>query len=383
MDALPNFSYFMPTEVRFKAGGFNELAACCRAWGQKPFLVTGRHSARATGLLDRALEQLPNAVVFDKVEENPTTDQCDAAAQVCREAGCDVVVAIGGGSPMDVAKAVAGLALNEGPCAGFIGSDLFAEGALPIIAVPTTAGTGSEVTPYAVLIDTTEHQKRTIKGRALFPRVALLDPELTTSLPPGVTVYTGFDALSQGMEGLVSQKRTAMGDILALEVCRLVARWLPRAVHHPGGLEARGGMLLAAMLSGCVIAQSGTTLVHGMGYYYTLHCGLQHGQANGLLLAPVFRHNAAHLPETVASIAAALGCAGPPEEAGSTITRAIHALFDACGVSPAARDAGVDESLLAGFAKDCHADPYRFKNQAGELTERDVLRFYRESWQGV
>ena len=109
------------------------------------------------------------------------------------------------------------------------------------------------------------------------------------------------------MEGLVSKKSTALGNILALEACRLVSQWLPRAVHEPSNLEARGNMLVAAMLSGCVIAQSGTTLVHGMGYYYTLHCGVQHGLASGLLLAPVFRHNAVCLPEMVASIAEALG----------------------------------------------------------------------------
>lgn len=383
MAALPEFSYFLPTEVRFGAGCFNGLAACCRALGRKPFIVTGRHSARAIGALDRAVAQLPGAVVYDRAGENPTTGQCDAAARVCRESRCDIVIAIGGGSPMDVAKAVAGLALNEGACAEFIGSDRFTEGALPIIAVPTTAGTGSEVTPYSVLVDTSENQKRTIKGRALFPRVALLDPELTASLPPDVTAYTGLDALSQAMEGLVSRKRTAVGDILALEACRLVRQWLPRAVSVPDDLEARGGMLLAAMLSGGVIAQSGTTLVHGMGYYYTLHCGLQHGLANGLLLAPVFRHNAVHLPETVASMASALGHCGPAGEAGSAITRALHALFAACGVSRAARDAGVDERLLAEFARDCCSDPYRFKNQVGELTEDDVLRFYRESWRGV
>lgn len=383
MARVPDFSYLMPTEIRFGAGCFDQLAQCCSSLGSKPFVVTGKHSARAIGAIDRLLTQLPCAVVYDKAEENPTTGQCDAAAAVCRDNGCDIVIAIGGGSPMDVAKAVAGLALNEGPCADFIGSDRFTKGALPIVAVPTTAGTGSEVTPYSVLVDTSENQKRTIKGRVLFPRVALLDPELTPSLPPDITAYTGFDALSQSMEGLVSKKSTAVGDILALEGCRLVKHWLPRAVNKPSDIEARGGMLLAAMLSGCVIAQSGTTLVHGMGYYYTLHCGVQHGLANGLLLAPVFRYNAAFVPEKVAAIASALGVAGPREEAANNIVRGLHRLFEECGVSAAARDAGVMKDQLKQFAKDCHSDPYRFKNQVGDLSERDVLHLYRESWAGL
>jgi len=245
MAEFPEFSYLMPTEIRFGAGCFNELPKWCGHLGERPFVVTGKRSARAQGLLDRLQARLPGAVFYDKVDENPTTVQCDAASAVCREHRCDMVLAIGGGSPMDVAKAVAGLALNDGPCAKFVGSDLFARGALPIIAVPTTAGTGSEVTPYSVLVDTSENQKRTIKGRALFPRVALLDPELTTSLPAAITADTGLDALSQAMEGLVSKKSTALGNILALEACRLVSQWLPRAVHEPSNLEARGNMLVA------------------------------------------------------------------------------------------------------------------------------------------
>ena len=383
MTELPPFSYLMPTEIRFGTGVFDRLAECCQPVKRRPFVVTGKHSARAIGALDRLLAQLPRAVIYDQAEENPTTDQCDVAAAVCRDHRCDMVIAIGGGSPMDMAKAVAGLALNDGPCAAFIGSDLFVNGMLPIVAIPTTAGTGSEVTPYSVLIDTSENQKRTIKGRGLFPRMALLDPELTTSLPPDITADTGLDALSQAMEGFVSKKSTVMGDVLALEACRLVKHWLPRAVAEPSNLDARGNMLLAATLSGCVIAQSGTTLVHGMGYYYTLHCGVQHGLANGLLLAPVFRHNAAYLPEKVAAIAAALGFPGPPGKAADNIARALHELFDECGVSRAARDAGVDEDRLVEFAKDCHSDPYRFKNQVGDLSEEDVLRFYRESCAGI
>ena len=383
MAEIPAFSYLMPTEIRFGAGCFDSLATCCAPLGKRPFVVTGKHSARAIGALDRLEAQIPNAVLYEKAEENPTTQQCDAAAAICREQQCDMVIAIGGGSPMDLAKAVAGLALNTGPCTDFIGADLFTNGALPIVTVPTTAGTGSEVTPYAVLVDTAVNQKRTIKGQVLFPRIALLDPELTTSLSAEITADTGLDALSQAMEGLVSKKSTAVGNILALEACRLVHKWLPRAVHEPENLDARGNMLLAAMLAGCVIAQSGTTLVHGMGYYYTLHCGIQHGLANGLLLAPVFRHNAAHLPGKTAAIAAALGRPGPPENARENIAAALHALLEACGVSRAARDAGVDETQLAEFAQDCYSDPYRFKNQVGDVSQEDVLRFYRESFEGV
>ena len=384
-DPLFPHRFHVPTEIRFGAGALEQLAACSEAMGATPFLVTGRRSVRASGVLDRALAMLPRAVHFDAIDENPTTEMCDAAAAACRAGGCDHVVAIGGGSPMDVAKAVAGLARHEGPCAGFFGRDTFPNGALPVIAVPTTAGTGSEVTPYAVLVRTDEERKQTIGGRCLFPSVALLDPELTRTLSPGLTAATGLDALSQAMEGFVSKKRTPLGNALALDACRRIRRWLPVAAADGANLEARSQVLYAAMLSGCIIAQSGTTLVHGMGYHYTLTHGVQHGLANGLLLAPVFAFNATQAPEAVATLAEALGvrCDPKPDAAAKAIAGAIHELLRACGVSPAARDAGVRADTLEAFAEDIASDPYRVRNQIGEISVALVRRLYHASYAGA
>ena len=388
-NSLTAFRYHMPTEIVYGPGCLEDLGERCAASGARPLLITGRRSARQSGALDRALSQLPDATVFDDVEENPSTATCDRAAERCREHDCGVIVAIGGGSPMDVAKAAAGLALNDGPCAQYFGRETFPRGALPVIAVPTTAGTGSEVTPYAVIVDRQDDgkqaAKRTIGGRDLFPALALLDPNLSVTMPPSVTANTGLDALSQAMEGMASKKSTPLGDALALEACRIVKRWLPVAIENGSDLEARGHMLYAAMLSGCIIAQSGTTLVHGMGYYFTLECGVPHGLANALLLAPLFQFNADHLPGTVAAMAGALGfpCDPEPRHTRKAIGEALHALLEECGVSPAARDAGVDRGLLESFAQDVAGDPYRFRNQVGEISQSAILRFYQAAYEGA
>ncbi|MCX5771142.1 MAG: iron-containing alcohol dehydrogenase, partial [Candidatus Hydrogenedentes bacterium] len=216
------FRYFVPTEIILGPGCFNTLGDHAARVGSKPLVVTGRHSARESGALDRAVGQLPGAVVFDEVDENPDTSVCDAGGEMCRREGCDLVVAIGGGSAMDTGKAIAVMARNPGPCSKYFGTDLYTNPNLPIIAVPTTAGTGSEVTPYAVFTDTAVNNKKTVAGKSLFPVVALLDPELSVSMPRHVTVDTGLDALSQAMEGLVSHKSTLLGDALALEACRVV-----------------------------------------------------------------------------------------------------------------------------------------------------------------
>ncbi len=378
------FVYRMPTEIQFGAGAIRDIGASIRRFGERPFVVTGRGSARENGALDQVLTAFPKALVFEGVDEDPETDQCDEAAAKCKAGGCDVVVAIGGGSPMDAAKAVAGLARNEGRCAEYIGRDTFTNGALPLVAVPTTAGSGSEVTPYAVLVDTERREKATIGGENLFPKAAVLDPELTRGMPRQVTVNSGLDALSQCMEGIVSTKGTPKGDILALEGCRLVRRWLPEAANNGDNLEARTQMQFAAMLSGCVIAQSRTTLVHGMGYPFTVHFRVRHGLANALLLTPLFRHNAQYAPDKVAAIAEALGYpADPtPESAAGRVAEAIHAMLKAVDVSPAAKDAGVDGARLDEFAAALAASPHRFQTQIGEITEAKVRAMYEQAYQG-
>lgn len=381
MDA---FGFNLPTRIVFGAGCIDTLAEHARTLGARPLFVTGARFVRESGLRDRLSAALPGATWLEGIPENPTTTVCEAGAQVAMEHGADLLVAVGGGSVIDAAKAIAVLARNPTPCAQYFGADRYTAPPLPLIAVPTTAGTGSEVTPYSVLVDPEGPAKRTISGQALFPRLAVLDPALTCSLPRAVTVATGLDALSQAMEGMLSRKATPIGDILALEACAKVRHALPRVLAAPDDLDARAQLLHAALLSGIIIAQSGTTLVHGMGYYYTLHAGVAHGLANALLLAPVFRVNAQHAPDKVARFAAALGvpCARTPEAAADAITRALHELLRACGVSPAARDAGVSQAALAGFAQDIAGDPYRFKNQWGTFDARAVEALFQDSYDG-
>ena len=381
---LGTFRFLVPTEIVFGEGMLNSLGKRCAGLGSKPLVITGKNSAKRSGALDRVLTQLPGAQVYDGIDENPATADCERGGEICREQGCDFVVAIGGGSPIDVAKAVAVLATNPGPCADYFGSEQYTSAPLPIVAVPTTAGAGSETTPYSVIVDEATQTKNTIRGRGLFPAIALLDPVLTVSMPKHVTINSGLDALSQGLEGMVARNATPMGDILALETCRIVHEWLPRAVENPNDMEARAQMLYAATLSGCVIAQSGTTLVHGMGYAYTTECGVVHGLANALLLTPLMEFNAGHCPAKVAALCGAMGrpTEADPERAGQTIGAILHELLAELGVSPAARDAGVDGGKLADFARALHANEGRLRNQLGNPTRDDIMWFYIQSYEG-
>lgn len=377
------FSFQLPVQIFFGEACLAGLGRFCGT-GQRAAIICGHHSARANGALDTVLSHFPDALVLDGVPENPETRDCEALAARCRQSGVGSVIGLGGGSALDAAKAVALLVSNQGDCTSCLDPTYVVNAALPILAIPTTAGTGSEVTPYAVLVDSADRRKKTLKHPSLYPRAAFLDPELTVGLPPAITTATVLDALSQAMEGMLSKHATPPGNTLALEVCRLVRRALPTALALPGDLEARGELLYAAMLSGMVIAQSGTTLVHGMGYYYTLDYGIPHGAANALLLPPVLGWNAAHCPALVSSLATILGrpCAAEPEAAARAIRGALYEFYDEIGFASAAREHGVPADAAARCAASIILEPYRFKNQVGEFTEADVASLFEAAWRG-
>ncbi len=378
---IKEFQYLMPTKVIAKANAIDNLSSLSVRLGEKPFIVTGKKSSKENGALDKLLNVYHNAVVFDKVEENPSIETCDRSSQICRESGCDWIIGIGGGSPLDVAKVVAGLATNSGKCEEYFGRDLFRNNPLPILAIPTTAGTGSEVTPYAVITNTKTNTKQTVADYKVFPQIALLDPVLTLTLPHQVTLSTGLDALSQSMEGLVSKKATPISDCLAIESCKLIIHWLPKVLKEPNNIEGRYWLLYSAMLSGIVISQTGTTLVHALGYFYTLHYGVPHGIANALFLIPMFKRNIRFLPEKLKPVVSFLGEEYTSDSPEISIKNALLRLFDNIGFSHTASSWGVSNENLIQFAEQLYGEPYRFRNQYGEFSVEELYSIFKESFE--
>lgn len=282
--------FHMPTEVSFGEGVSRQAGQRAHGLGAHALLVTGGSSAKTSGALDRILPSLDEAGVtyeiFDRVEPNPTCDTLEEGGKSARACGAELVIGIGGGSPLDAAKGVAVLATNGGPARRYFGEPPPSE-PLPLIAVPTTAGTGSEVTPYAVIVDGAD--KKTIRTPGIFPRFALVDPELTYSMPPHVTADTGMDALSHALEGILCARRNPAASHIGMEAVRLTLRHLRQACDCPEDTEARSGMCAAALLAGIVIAQTGTELIHAMGYRLTIDFGASHGRANAMLIPPVLR----------------------------------------------------------------------------------------------
>lgn len=256
--------------------------------GKKAIIMTGQKSAVLCGAqkdVTDALEQLGiSYLVFNKVENNPTLETVTEAAELAKKEGCDFVIGIGGGSPIDAAKAVAVLAANT-----MAPMDLFKNEftkALPILAVPTTAGTGSEATPYSVLVIKEKQTKMSFGNKLTYPQYAFLDYRYTLSLEREFTVNTAVDAFSHLFESYLSNRSTIHSAMIALEGLKIFGECLPSLTKNAFPAEVREKLMYVSLLGGICIAQTGVTVVHGMGYCYTFFNNIPHGKANGFLISP-------------------------------------------------------------------------------------------------
>jgi len=349
-------SFFsFPTRVVFGAGARASLGAEAAALGMGRPLVVTDAGVRAAVLADALGAVGASWPVFDGVSANPVGAEVHAGAAAYRASGCDGVLAVGGGAPMDVGKLVR-LALGHArPLHEFddaIDGGRHVKGPLvPMIAMPTTAGTGSEVGRSGVVTLPETGRKTVIFAPPLIPSVALCDPELTFGLPPRPTAATGMDALTHGIEAYLAKGYHPMADAIALEAVRLVARSLRRAVADGQDLAARTDMMMAAAM-GAVAFQKGLGVCHAMAHPLSNLAGLHHGLANALMLPAALRHNAPVVPDRLADVAQALG----EEREAARAPDAVALLRDdvglpdrlsACGVSP-----GMLDALADGAARD-------------------------------
>ena len=302
------FEYYVPVRIVSGADCVKKNFALLRSLGNRALIVTGKSSAK-NGALEDAIYALnmngQKYTVFDSVPNNPTLECVEEGAALAVRSGADFVVAIGGGSPMDAAKAIAMLAVQGAPEGLF--SHPITHNVLPMAHIPTTAGTGSEVTPYAIITNDEKQTKTSISAPSLFPVLAFLDGKYMASLPQNVTVNTALDALSHAVEGMLSVRASLFTDALARESIRLLMGEYDNLLKANYTAQSRQNLLYASTLAGMVIANTGTTAVHGMGYSLTYFHGVPHGRANGLLLPAFLSQCRERCPERVKEIYSALG----------------------------------------------------------------------------
>lgn len=345
MSPSSGWNYHNPVNVVFGTGRLDELAEYAR--GRSLVVASAGMSGR--GVTRRIAELLTRegSLIYDRVEPNPTLAQVDEAILALRDEPIDTIVAVGGGSSLDVGK-VLSLAL---PAPDFVLSDLVTgdhpwsdTAPLPLIAVPTTAGTGSEVTPTATLWDGQARRKLSATTPRLFPSVAIIDPELALSLPWEATLGPGLDAYSQCFEAICNRNATPVTTALAQRGLRLVPDALRRLRSDPTAIEARAQMAEAALLSGLAISRTRTALAHSMSYPITAHLGLAHGLACALALPAVLAFNLETDDGRLADVAAQTGVGSPD----ALVPRMLD-LYAELGVADAIRPRVPDIGVLQAF----------------------------------
>jgi alcohol dehydrogenase len=307
----PMWQYFMPTKVYFGQKCVERASDAFKSLGKRALILTGRRSSKENGSLDdltRVLSQIGiEWELFDNVEENPSFALVRNIVSEYRDGSFDFVIGLGGGSPMDTAKAIAVLLKN--PTLNV--EDLYDVSkyneALPICAIPTTAGTGSEVTQYSVLTDDAGFKRGFSHPALTFPKIAFLDARYTLNLSESLTRSTGLDALCHAVEGFLSKRATILSDLYAKESIRLIAENLPRVLKDPTDLHARENMLLASCLAGMVISQTSTTIAHALGYPLTTFKNVKHGDATAVFLDVIVEQASIEVPDKVGFVKSTLG----------------------------------------------------------------------------
>ncbi|MGV3723145.1 MAG: iron-containing alcohol dehydrogenase family protein [Actinomycetota bacterium] len=322
---MTGFTFQTPPKVMFGWGAVNSLAGEAARLGKRPLVVCGR-SLRATGTLDAILDGLRAAGLSPAAHVGVPAEPGLDALQACMEAaaGCDSVIGIGGGSVLDVAKGAAALADTGAAARDYFAGKPVPDAGKPLIAVPTTSGTGSEVTWVCVLVDKETRRKASIRGPGMMPAVAIVDPELTVSCPTSVTAYSGADAFVQAVEAFTSRGANPMTDSLALEAAKLTAIWLETAVREPDNREAREAMALGSMMAGMALNTSRLGLVHGLAHPLGAVTGAAHGLLCGLLLPPVIRFNREAAAARYARLAEELKLVGPDPHPEAAVNELIH-----------------------------------------------------------
>jgi alcohol dehydrogenase class IV len=330
MAADATIELHLPQDLLIGGGASDDLPEHVARIGiERPLVVSDRFllDKGPAGPLVERLEAAGAAVaVFGEVQPDPTLDNVEGALQALRDHEADGVVAIGGGSPMDTAKAAAVAFANAGDVRDYAGYNQVPGPGLPLVAVPTTAGTGSEVTRVAVITDTDRDVKMMMLDGHLMARVAISDYKLTMSTPANLTSWVGVDSLTHAIEAYVSKKATVLTDMLALKAARLIGAHMRRVVENPDDEEGREAMMLGATLAGAAFSNASVALVHGMSRPIGAHFHLAHGLSNALLLPAVTRFSVAGAPERYAVIAREMDLAAPEDSDEVACERLVEEL---------------------------------------------------------
>jgi alcohol dehydrogenase len=390
-----NFNYFIPTRILFGAGSLNKLGKVALPGKKALIVISAGKSMRKNGYLDRVTGLLEKQnitwVIFDKILPNPIKSHVMEAAELAKTEGCDFIIGLGGGSSIDSAKSIAVMVKNPGDYWDYIGSGSgkgkpVVNGALPVVAITTTAGTGTEADPWTVITKEDTHEKIGFGNDHTFPVLSIVDPELMLTVPPDLTAYQGFDALFHSVEGYIATVADPVSDALALKSIELIAKYLPSAVKDGKNMEARTQVALANTLAGMVESLSSCTSEHSMEHALSAyHPNIAHGA--GLIMLSEAYHTffMSKTSERYADMARAMGekvDSLSTAEKPAAFVRALVKLQKACGVDTLKMSAfGLTADEIPVLAENAwHAMGGLFKVDPYTLNMEETVLIMKNAW---
>jgi len=379
------FMFGIPSFVHFGEGASKKLGEMALGMGAKKAFVVYDKGVKAAGIVDGLLASLQAAgiesIEYDGVLPNPPDTQVEEAAAIARAANIDIIVAVGGGSSIDSAKAINILLTNPSPINQYAGLNMVKVPGKPLIAIPTTAGTASEVTAFSIVTDTAQTKKMVIGGQFVGATIALADPLLTVGMPPKITASTGLDALTHAIEAYVSKAAMIPTDVMALRAVSLICNNIVTATKDGSNVEARSAMLLGSMMAGFAFNSAVLGLVHSIAHPLSAHFHLPHGVANAIGLPYVMEYNAQTAPARFKEIAAAMGIdvTGMSDAAAAQAAVELVKNFNKELEIPTLKDCGVTKDMFDRLAEDALQEISTLFNPR-DPSKEDVLAILEKAY---
>lgn len=373
------FKYFLPVNIEFGSGKVAKAGELTKPYGKKALIVTGHSSAKKSGLYDKVKDSLKaegiDSVLFDKVAQNPLTTTAAEGAAFAKDNGCDVVVAIGGGSIMDCAKAIAFLAVNDGDVSDYIFGKKASDTALPIILIPTTCGTGSEGNGIAVLTNPDNGDKKSLRCNAIVAKVSIVDPECMMTMPKHVLASVGFDALCHNMEAYTSKIAQPFTDALSLYAVDLIAHNLVDVYKGTGSKDSWEKITLASTIGGMVINTTGVTLAHGMEHPASGLKDIVHGKGLAALTPTIIEASYQGAPEKFAKLAKLFGGEKAEDLAGK-----VRELLEDIELTCTLSDLGIEEKDIPWMAENCmKVSAPSIANNPVVFSQEEIAEIYKKA----
>jgi len=382
---MKDFIFQMPRKIEIGFSKSRDIAKIIKEIELQRVLVVVDYNLKKMGIVDQMFNNLKKEnisfTVFNNIKNEPTITEIDQAINDLNVvSNFDGVVGIGGGSTIDVAKLLAVSGSIKGSIRDYLGINLIKESSIPTIMIPTTSGTGAEVTPNAIVKDPVEGGKKGVVSSFLIPDRVILDPELTISLPPKITAETGIDAFTHAIECFICNKSNVMSDLFAIDSMKLINKYLRRAVRNGGDKEARYYMALGSLYGGVAITNSGTGGVHGLAYPLGGKYNISHGLSNSILLADVMEFNAKAVPEKFIKVAEVMGIETtnfPKEKVVESVVDEIRKLVIDVGITIEGFE--VSEEVLDNLAKTAISEQQRLlKNNPRTISYEDARQIYKK-----